>query len=72
MAKYKKVSEGEWVQPKMKGYKMMCCDCGLVHIMNFKIVHNGKKVRLQAFRDERKTAASRRTKQEKLKSLIKS
>lgn len=63
MAKYKVVTDGEWVQPVMKGYKMACCDCGLVHVINFRIA--GKKVQLQAFRDNRKTAAKRR----KLKQL---
>jgi len=69
MSKYKQVTGGEWVQPIMKGYKMMCCDCGLVHIMNFRII--GKKVQIQAFRDNRKTAASRRTKKDKIKTLLK-
>jgi len=69
MAKYNEVKSGEWVQPVMKGYKMACCDCGLVHTINFKIVHNGKKVRLQAFRDNRKTAAKRR--EMKKKNIIK-
>lgn len=27
-----------WVSPKMKGYKMKCCECGLVHEIEFKIV----------------------------------
>ncbi len=67
--KYKQVTEGEWVQPVKNGYKMMCCDCGLVHIMNFRIVGKNHTIQLQAFRDDRKTAASRRTKSLKLKEL---
>ena len=27
-----------WISPKMKGYKMQCCDCGLVHEVEFKVV----------------------------------
>lgn len=27
-----------WVSPVMKGYKMQCCDCGLIHEVDFKIV----------------------------------
>lgn len=27
-----------WVEPIMKGYRMQCCDCGLVHEMQFKVV----------------------------------
>ena len=26
-----------WVQPVMKNYKLGCCDCGLVHEMEFKV-----------------------------------
>lgn len=25
----------EWIQPIMAGYKLTCCDCGLVHEMEF-------------------------------------
>jgi hypothetical protein len=28
----------EWVQPIMMGYMMQCCDCGLVHEMQFMVV----------------------------------
>lgn len=27
----------DWVEPVMKGYLMQCCDCGLVHEMEFNI-----------------------------------
>jgi len=27
-----------WVHPKMRGYLMACCDCGLVHEMQFKAI----------------------------------
>ena len=25
-----------WIQPVMNGYRICCCDCGLVHAMQFK------------------------------------
>jgi hypothetical protein len=28
----------EWLMPEMKGYKMACCDCGLVHDIDFKVI----------------------------------
>jgi hypothetical protein len=31
-----------WVQPVMKGYKMACCDCGLVHDMEFRALQKGR------------------------------
>lgn len=30
-----------WVQPVKRGYLMSCCDCGLVHRMDFRI-HEGR------------------------------
>jgi Zn-finger protein len=57
--KYKTVYDGEWIQPK-KGWSMRCCDCGLVHQVEFRIV-NGK-VQLAATRNKRATAASRKGK----------
>lgn len=55
---------GEWVQPVKRGYKLACCDCGLVHTVNFRIIKyaGGKraKVQFQVFRDERATKALRK------------
>lgn len=59
--KFGSPKSGAWVQPKHRGYKMACCDCGLVHTMNFKIVWNGKKVRFQVFRNNRSTAMMHRS-----------
>ena len=28
----------EWVSPKQKDYKFCCCDCGLIHKMEFRVV----------------------------------
>ena len=51
--KFKPVQDGEWVSPVHRGYPMKCCDCGLVHRLNFRIVKrkNGREdVEFQAFR----------------------
>lgn len=62
--KFDKPKGGEWVQPVKRGYKLACCDCGLVHTLNFRIVKyaGGKraKVQFQAFLDERETKALRK------------
>lgn len=60
--RYPKIFDGEWVRPIMKGYRMRCCDCGLVHVLDFKIIPYGKgrKIKFRAYRDERSTAACRR------------
>lgn len=55
---YPKVQDGEWVQPILKGYKMACCDCGLVHKINFRTKYG--KIQFQAFRDKRATGQKRR------------
>ena len=36
--RFKKVKPNEWQLPIMNGYKMACCDCGLVHNVTFKAV----------------------------------
>lgn len=54
--KIKKLTQrksGEWVQPRMKNYFMQCCDCGLIHRINFRVVIDKKgavHVQMQAFR----------------------
>jgi hypothetical protein len=27
----------KWITPKMTNYKLKCCDCGLVHQINFRV-----------------------------------
>ena len=46
--RFRSVKAGEWVQPVCRGYLMKCCDCGLVHKMDFRI-HRGR-VQLRAWR----------------------
>lgn len=46
---FEQVMDGEWFEPKPQhGHLMKCCDCGLVHRMNFRV--SDGKVQLQAFR----------------------
>lgn len=28
----------DWIRPVMTGYHMSCCDCGLVHTINFQAI----------------------------------
>jgi hypothetical protein len=60
MAKYPIKKEGEWVFPRRKGYKFRCCDCGLVHRIDFRI--KNKHIEFRAFRDNRATGQVRRHK----------
>lgn len=52
--------EGEWIQPVRRGFHLVCCDCGLVHTLDFRI-HRGKP-QFRGWRDNRSTAAMRRAK----------
>lgn len=56
---YYHISNGEWVEVPWRGFKEQCCDCGLVHKLNFKINDQGHLV-MQTTRDSRATAAVRR------------
>lgn len=58
MAAFEEPEEGEWVQPVERGYKMACCDCGLVHNVEFRIYEG--RVQLRVFRNARSTAMVRR------------
>jgi hypothetical protein len=58
--RYAPVQDGEWVKPRTRDYKIKCCDCGLVHKMQFKVA--GGRVVFRAWRDPRATAVARRGK----------
>lgn len=58
MKLYPKVEEDKWIQPIRRGYKMACCDCGLVHELDFRIYRG--RVQLRARRNNRATGQLRR------------
>lgn len=37
------VKPGEWLTPVKTGYLMACCDCGLVHWLDFRVIRDNKK-----------------------------
>ena len=54
---------GAWVKPVRRDYRLACCDCGLVHSYNFRLVRSGKRgsqIQYQVSRNDRATAAIRR------------
>jgi hypothetical protein len=60
---YYKVKEGEWMQPIRSGYRLACCDCGLVHLWDFRIVDAGRfhrRIQFRVFLANRSTAMKRR------------
>lgn len=56
---WKFLKDREWFTPTQRNHKMACCDCGLVHTMDFRVNRQGK-VQLRASRDEKLTANRRR------------
>lgn len=54
MSGYSQVYEGDWNRFVRKGERVQCCDCGLVHVLNFRL--KGRSILMQAFRDNRATA----------------
>jgi hypothetical protein len=56
---YQVISYGEWTRPRMRNFREQCCDCGLIHRLDFRIVHG--RIEFRTRRDDRATAAARRT-----------
>ncbi len=56
--KYDQLEDGDVVKPVMRNFRLACCDCGLVHRLDFKI--KGRHVEFRTRRDRRATAAMRR------------
>lgn len=55
---YEVISYGEWTRPRMKNFREQCCDCSLIHRLDFRIVDD--RVEFRTRRDDRATAAARR------------
>jgi hypothetical protein len=55
---YDRPKPGEWVLPISEGYQMECCDCGLVHTIDFRVVDGRAQMRMR--RDKRATLMKRR------------
>ena len=34
---YRVISYGEWTRPRMRNFREQCCDCGLIHRLDFRI-----------------------------------
>ena len=56
--KLEPAKEGEWIQPIRRGYKLCCCDCGLVHKIDFRIYQ--RHIQFRAFLASRSTGQVRR------------
>jgi len=54
---YPQIHPGEWVQPS-DFYKFACCDCGLVHKVEFRI--HEKRIQFRMWRNSCATAQLRK------------
>lgn len=58
VTRFTKPRANEWIRPVRRGYKLACCDCSLVHDMDFR-VHKGH-IEMRFRINARSTAAMRR------------
>jgi hypothetical protein len=59
MARYIQ-DDGEWFEPKQRGFRQQCCHCGLVHEIDFRVNARGR-VEVRFFQHPKATAAARRS-----------
>ena len=58
---YNPLSRGKWEEPVMRGYRFACCECALVHRMDFRLSRG--QIQFRVFRDSRATLARRRARE---------
>jgi hypothetical protein len=58
LPRFKWLRSGQWEQPIQHGYLLACCDCGLVHRFDFRVV-NGE-VEYRVFHARKATAELRK------------
>lgn len=60
--KYDLPVANQWINPVRRGWRLACCDCGLVHEMDFMLAPaaNGKKILIRFRRNNMATAAKRK------------
>ena len=69
MRRYTQIYDGNWFMPARKG-STACCDCGLVHDEEYRLVKagRGKAILMKMVRNKKATAARRRSMGIKIKS----
>lgn len=56
--KYEEPEDGTWFAVHKRGHRIACCDCGLVHDYDFRVVDG--QIQARARRHKRATVAMRR------------
>src|SRR5262245_61507382 len=53
---YHVIKYGAWTPPRLRNFREQCCDCGLIHRLDFRIVDG--RIEFRTRRDDRATAAA--------------
>jgi len=68
MTKFYKVKDNEWQMPVMDKYKLACCDCGLVHNIDFRVIDDETQKKIKnasvLFRAKRNSKLTRELRKE--------
>lgn len=48
------IKDNEWQTPIYKNYKLVCCDCGLTHLADFRIYKGNIQFRVRRFNGKKK------------------
>lgn len=64
---YPQLTDGDYEVPIMRGYRLMCCGCSLVHRFDFFVTHykGGHRVSFRIRLDKKATAAARAARKRK-------
>lgn len=58
--KYPVARDGEWITPRRRGYVVECCDCGLRHRVDLRLVryvNGGRVIQYRATRIKKRGGA---------------
>lgn len=55
---YYHVADGEWITVARRGYRDQCCDCGLIHDVDFRVNEHGQ-IQYRAKRNGKATGGAR-------------
>lgn len=59
-SRYHQVIEGEWVPTSMRRHRNQCCDCAMVHEIDFRVTKK-ERLEMRVRVNRRATAAARRS-----------
>jgi hypothetical protein len=67
---YDEIGYGEWTRPRMRDFREQCCDCGLIHRLDFRIVDAKGRSRPASLKKGRSRSSSRSKGRSRLSSPL--